>query len=291
MHSHEHISDDDVRREAAAIQELHEATMPALTEAVARIFDGDSKLSLAQRADLVLGRGFARRRLLQVGGLSVVGAAILAACGSDNNDQGGGATTSGASTTSGAATTTSGATTTAGATTTGMGGATTTAPGGAGSDATILRTASSIEELAVAAYQTAIDSGLVKTPAVGDAAKLFQAQHKEHSALFQSATKAAGGQPFTEPNPAILQALKPTIDGLKDEAGVLKLAYDLENVAAETYQANVGTFKDMTLNAAIMSVGGVEARHAALLALVLGQAPVPKAFQTTRNAVKAGTGV
>ena len=161
----------------------------------------------------------------------------------------------------------------------------------AAGDVTILRTASSIEELAVAAYQTAIDSGLVKTPAVGDAAKLFQAQHKEHSALFQAATKQAGGEPFTMANPAILAAIKPTIDGLKDEAGVLALALQLEMVAAETYQADVGTFKDPNLNAAIMTVGGVEARHAALLRTVLMQTPVPKAFQVTDMAVKPGTGV
>ena len=53
----------------------------------------------------------------------------------------------------------------------------------------------------MAAYQTAIDSGLVKTTAIADAAKLFQSQHKEHSALFQSLTKKAGGEPpYTMPN-------------------------------------------------------------------------------------------
>ena len=115
-------------------------------------------------------------------------------------------------------------------------------------DVTILRTASSIEELAVAAYQTAIDSGLVKTAAIGDAAKAFQAQHKEHSALFQSLTTKAGGQAFTMANPAILAAIQPQIAALKDEMGVVALALELEMVAAQTYQANVGNFTDMTLN-------------------------------------------
>ena len=62
-------------------------------------------------------------------------------------------------------------------------------------------------------------------------------------------------------------------------------------VSAETYQADVGTFKDPSLNAAIMTVGGVEARHAALLRSVLMQTPVPKAFQVTDMAVQPGTGV
>jgi rubrerythrin len=90
--------------------------------------------------------------------------------------------------------------------------------------------------------------------------------------------------------------LKPAIDGLKDEAGVIAFALELEQVAAQTYQANVGTFADPSLNVAIMSVGGVEARHAAVLASVLGAMRgsdqlFPTAFQSTMKAVMPGTGV
>jgi len=48
---------------------------------------------------------------------------------------------------------------------------------------------------------------------------------------------------------------------------------------------------DLTLNQAIMSVGGVEARHAAVLATVLAQKPIAQPFQAIDMAVKAGTGV
>ena len=133
-------------------------------------------------------------------------------------------------------------------------------------DVAALQTASSLEELAVAVYQTAIDSGLVKTAAIGDAAKLFQSQHKEHSQLFQGATSKAGGTPFAKPNPAVLEQLQPTIKALKDETGIVMLAHSLETAAAETYQKVVGTLKDLTLNQAFMSVGGTEARHAVILA-------------------------
>jgi hypothetical protein len=214
-----------------------------------------------------------------VGGVVLLGGAVLAACGSDNRNWWWGAATTGAAT--GAATTTP----------------TTAAAASAGGDVTILRTASSIEELAVAAYQTAIDSGLVKTAAIADAAKLFQSQHREHSAQFQAATKAAGGQPFTMPNPAVLAAIKPMVDALKDEKGVVALAFELETAAAQSYQSYVGTFTDPKLNPAIMAVGGVEARHAAVLSQVLNSLgdtstmPVPKAFQVTDKAVMAGTGV
>ena len=65
----------------------------------------------------------------------------------------------------------------------------------------------------------------------------------------------------------------------------------------ESYQSYVGTFTDPKLNPAIMAVGGVEARHAAVLAQVLNSLgdtsamPVPAAFQVTDKAVMAGTGV
>jgi rubrerythrin len=270
---------DELRREAREIQQEHEASLSPMRDALACIFGEGSPLSTKDKSGLLLG-GLNRRGLFKIGGITVASAAVLAACGDDGD-------------TSGAA-----ATTAASGTTAAPGSAGTTAASGVSmsSDIVILRTASSIEELAVAAYQTAIDSGLVTTAAVGDAAKLFQAQHKEHSGLFQGATTAAGGEPFAEANPALLDALKPTIDGLKDEMGIIAFALELEQVAAQTYQSNVGTFADPTLNVAIMSVGGVEARHAAVLASVLGAMPgsdnlFPTAFQSTMKAVMAGTGV
>jgi hypothetical protein len=274
------INQDEVRREAAAIDVEHRHAMPKLRDALARIFGGDTTLSEDDRARAVLGMD--RRSALKLGGVVLLGGAVMAACGSDNSNSSSGAT--GAATTGAAATTA----------TTATSSATTAAASG---DVTILRTASSIEELAVAAYQTAIDSGLVKTAAIADAAKLFQSQHTEHSAQFQAATKAAGGQPFTMPNPAVLSAIKPMVDALKDEQGVVALAFELETAAAQSYQSYVGTFTDPKLNPAIMAVGGVEARHAALLAQVLSSLgdtsamPAPKAFQVTDKAVMAGTGV
>jgi hypothetical protein len=270
-----HVNQDELRREAAAIDVEHRRAMPKLRDALARIFAGDNELSQDQRARAVLGMD--RRSALKLGGVVLLGGAVMAACGSDNSSSSSGAASTAAATT-GAATT----------------GAATAAAGG---DVTILRTASSIEELAVAAYQTAIDSGLVKTAAIGDAAKLFQSQHKEHSASFQAATKAAGGEPFTMPNPAVLAAIKPMVDALKDEKGVVALAFELETAAAQSYQSYVGTFTDPKLNPAIMAVGGVEARHAAVLSQVLNALgdtsvmPVPAAFQVTDKAVMAGTGV
>ena len=258
------ISNDFVRREANESQIEHVSSMRSMRDLVNRLF-GDTNESGFAKADFATG-GLNRRRFMQIGGLTVATAAVFAACGTDDSDDG--ATASG-----------------------GEGTDTTMGGDGADSDIKILRTASSLEVLAVDVYQKAIDSGLVKTAAVADAAKLFQAQHKEHSELFQGATKKLGGEAFDKPNPVVLQSLQGPIGALKDEKGVLELALMLEQAAAATYQSTVGAFKDASLNQAAMSVGGVEARHVAVLSSVLQKAPVPKAFQTKDGAVAAGTGV
>lgn len=282
---------DHLRRELRAVDDLQRETLPSFRSALRRVFgddDGSAEREQAQSA-LALG-GLTRRNALRIGGITVLGGAVLAACGSSGSS---GSTTSASSaaTTMPEPSSTAASTTTMAPTTTVAPSTTTAAAAAMPMDVVILRTASSIEELAIAAYQTAIDSGLVKTAAIADAAKLFQEQHREHAKLFRAQTEAAGGQAFTMPNPAILAAIKPTIDALKDEMGVVALAFDLETVAAQTYQANVGTFTDIKLNQTIMSVGGVEARHAAVLAGVLKQMQVPAAFQRTDKATPPGTGV
>ena len=257
------FSTDELRRLTRESEEANREAMPAYEAAITRLIEDESTRE-GVLGDVVLG-DFNRRNFLRIGGLTVLGGAILAVTGPEL--------------------------VAAAATKTTKKAAVTKAPAKTTVDVSILRTASSIEELAIAAYQIAIDSGLVKTAAIGDAAKYFQSQHREHSGLFQSLTKKAGGTAFATANPALLKALDPQIKGLKDEKGIVAFALSLEQIAASTYQSNVGMFTDTTLNKAIMTVGGVEARHAAALASVLGQPAVPKAFQTTTGAVAPGTGV
>jgi hypothetical protein len=259
------ISNDFVRREAQESQVEHTASMKTMRDLVGRLF-GDSTESGIAKADFATG-GLNRRKFMQIGGLTVATAAIFAACGSDESDDAAAAIDEADDEDSA------------------MGG------DAAESDLTILRTASSLEVLAVDVYQKAIDSGLVKTAAIGDAAKLFQEQHREHAALFQGATKRLGGKEMTEANPVVLQSLQAPLAALTDESGVVQLALMLEQAAAATYQSTIGAFKDVSLNQAAMSVGGVEARHVAVLSSVLDQPGAPKAFQTTDGAVAAGTGV
>jgi hypothetical protein len=159
-------------------------------------------------------------------------------------------------------------------------------PHGTAKDINILRAAASVGGVAVATYQKALDSGLVKTPAVQTAVSNFQGQHKLHSNFFQNATVAAGGDPYKAPNPALMnQVVTPRLALVKTEADVIQLAYDLERLASATYQADVGTFDDISFNQKVMSVGAIEARHVTILAPLVGKQPTPDgAFQTITGA-------
>lgn len=257
------INRDHLRREAREIQVAHDTSMGSMRDLVQRVLDPSSKADGSIKSDLFLS-GVNRRRFMQIGGVSVLSAAVLAACGKDDKKSSSGST--------------------------GKSGGSK----GSDSDIAILRTASSLEHVAIDVYQKAIDNAgaLGISAGVADVAKLFQSQHKDHAGLFEGATKEAGGDPFTTANPAVLDSLKGRIAALKSEMDVIVLARDLENVAAATYQSTVGAYDNLAYNAASMSVGGVEARHAAVLNGVLkADAFSSKAFHTTTGAVAVGTGL
>ena len=258
-------SDEYIRREARESHAEHTATMGQMREFLARLFTADradGSLAATAKADAAVG-ALHRRGFLKLGGMTVTAAAMFAACG-DGGD----------------ATTAQQAVDEAGA------------DGDASqSDITILRTASSLELVAVKVYETVLETGLVTTTAIADAAALFLEQHRDHADLFENATKRLGGEAFAEANPAVMGTLAPALSALTDEPGAVRLAHDLENTAAATYFSTAAAFDDVTLNQVAMSVGGVEARHVAVLAAALGQPPAPRAFWTADGAVAAGTGV
>jgi len=261
MASNDHINTDEVDRQVRAIERDHRSALTMFRDAIDRVFDPDSNVDGATKAQL-LGMP-SRRGFLKIGGLTVATSAILVACSTD--------ATSSSSTT----TTAQGATTTVPAARGTTPGTTAASNADAVTDATLLLTAESIEQLAIATYQTAIDSGLVKTAALGSAAKYFQAQHRDHAGLLSSAAKSMGvtatGQPNAYLNDNVVQ---PAVKKLTDEKGVVALALELETAAAETYALAAGILSVAGLRQAIMTIGGIEARHMAVLNHVLGQPPV-----------------
>jgi rubrerythrin len=275
------ISRDHTRRVLGDIGRQHDEAMKQHEEALDRLVN-ERDLSFEEADQTFLG-GLSRRRFLTIGGISVASAAIFAACGSTSKLQ-----------------STPSSTTLPPSSNSGSSGSSSSSSAMASSsDVTILRTASSLEYLAVATYNDAIKSGLVTNKTVAAVAVDFRNQHMQHAAAFDAATKQAGGTPFTKPNPAVYDAVvKPALAKLKNQTGVLELAYTLENAAAETYVNIIGKLSVPAYNSAAASVAGVESRHVTVLGTVLTSAGamgyptyVASGFYPVSGAVKAGTGV
>ena len=258
------INKDELRRQLRDLDREHREVMPKWRDSVMRLLVDDTETPTEAKADVLLG-GFNRRRFMKLSGLAAVGGAVLAACGSDDDNK----------TESGGATETSAAN--AGAT----GGANKT-------DQTIARTAASLEIFAVAVYDKAImnAAALKISDPVAKAAVLFKSQHDEHAKAFNAAATQLGGQPYSDPNPTAAKAFETQIAVLKTEQDVLKFAFALEQIAAQTYQGVGMKLSTPMLRQTAMTVGGVEARHMAILAhFIKPPVTVPeKAFQPTEKA-------
>ena len=146
-------------------------------------------------------------------------------------------------------------------------------------DVMILQTAVSLELLAVATYGAALTLPFIATgnPVVKAFAETTMKQHSEHRAAFSAQTKALGGTDQTATNPKytpVVEQAKPT---LKAPIDVVKLAATLEEVATDTYLADLAMFTDLKSRMLMASVMGVECQHLATLravgALLDGGAP------------------
>jgi hypothetical protein len=259
------INNDELRRELRDLDQEHREVMPRWRDSLMRLLVDDKETPTEAKADFILG-GFNRRRFMKLSGIAVAGGAVLAACGSDDKKKDAGATTDPTA----AATTASTA-------------------GGNKTDQTIARTAASLENFAVAVYDKAImnAAALKISDGVAKAAVLFKSQHTEHASAFNAAATQLGGQPYTDPNPTAAKAFEATIAALKTEQDVLKLAFGLEQIAAQTYQGVGMKLSTPKLRQTAMTIGGVEARHMAILAhFITPPMTVPAAaFQPTDKAV------
>lgn len=204
-----------------------------------------------------------RRRFLSLGGMTVLSAAVA---GCSGGHRGGG----------GPASTTS-----------------TTGVPDPSADVRILRTASSLEHYMVGVYMEAAGLNLLQSTMALDLLKLFADHHSQHAAAFEGATARIGGQPFTQANPVLSRMAATRISALRTENDVLRLALEMENIAAATYFSATGGLAIRPVNATMTGVGAVEARHAAVLASILGDAPPYHAdgFAGTDGALSPGVGV
>ncbi len=267
------MNQDEIRRQLRAVDRMNDEAMPKWRALLDRIVGGDPTISTDEKAAVLGVPSTTRRTLFKFGGATIIGAAVLAACGSDKDTKA--TTTAAPGTTGGSATTMAPGTT--------MGSATTMAPAsstpgtgamsGAQQDLVLARTAASLEKLAVEVYGTA--AGLLTTQAIKDAATTFAGHHQQHLDALNGVITKSGGSAVTEQNQAVYDALiAPALAAAKSEGDAVKLAVMLEEAAAQTYVFAGGALSTPALRSTIMTIGGVEARHAAVLRMAgLAQTP------------------
>lgn len=154
-------------------------------------------------------------------------------------------------------------------------------------DIQILQTAASLENLAVSTYKTALTlpyiGGSAANPVVTKFAQVTKEQHAQHADAFNAAVRHLGGKVQHKPDPAFVPVVNKAVAGLSGASaaqgalGVVGLALELENIAAETYVKDTTLAKSATNKALFASIMGIEAQHVSVLlavqALLMAGAP------------------
>jgi Ferritin-like domain len=146
------------------------------------------------------------------------------------------------------------------------------------SDVQILQTAASIENLAVATYKTALTlpyiGGSAADTVITKFAQVTMGQHAQHADAFNAAAKHLGGKAQNKPDPAFVPVVNKAVASLgsataaQGALGVVGLALELENIAAETYIKDTTLAQSTSNKALFASIMGIEAQHVSVLLAV-----------------------
>jgi hypothetical protein len=162
-------------------------------------------------------------------------------------------------------------------------------------DIMIFNTASSLENVAVAAYGAALTLPFfAENQVIVTFAETTMSQHAEHSAAFNAAAVELGGEEQTGLNPVAQPVVEEALPTLIDYPAVVELAALLEETAQDTYLANLTLFSDPDLRTLMGSVLGVETQHLATLnavrALLAADVPELIAIPTDVAALPSAAG-
>lgn len=151
-------------------------------------------------------------------------------------------------------------------------------------DSQLAAFAESLELAAVEAYGLALAGGKITVPAVTQAFTAFAGHHRDHAGAFRA---AAGADGAAKANPTILRALRDQLSSARDQNGVVRVAFELENAAASTYLFAIGALKSAATMKLAASILPVEAQHAVALGQVLGR-PLAGLLPPSPDATKIG---
>jgi hypothetical protein len=253
------ISESELSRLTGELHQLHhDVSLPALGASIDEWVDENRSQGPILSGDPSEPKRISRRGLLLGTGAAAIGGVLLAACGTSKS----------AST------------------------PTTVNPGSPASltgDLKVAALATSLENLGVYAYGAGIKAATAGKlgavpPAVVTFATTAMSQHTEHAAAWNAVLTGAGKAKVTETDPVLTPTVNKMFGEVTDVAGLAKLALEIENIAAQTYQASIMELSSKKAIQTSASIHPVEMQHAAILNLILGNYPVPNAFNPTSSA-------
>jgi hypothetical protein len=163
-------------------------------------------------------------------------------------------------------------------------------------DVQVLQTAASLENLAVASYESAERLAVVKrgNPALALFIARSKAQHAAHAAAFNAAAAKAGGAAQHAADPRYAASVYRELAHLTDPAAVVDLLESLEDVNAQSYTRYASLASSHAARALFVSVAVDEAAHrsfllAALQLLTTGPTDLVR-FPTTAGQLPAVIG-
>ena len=129
----------------------------------------------------------------------------------------------------------------------------------------ILQTAASLENVVVATYAGALELPFVRNHApLRQFVETTMRHHVEHGEAFNAHAEARGGERQAEPNTTYASVVEQA-SPLRDVTAVVRLAAMLEEVATDTYLADLAQLHALDSRSLTASVMGVEAQHLAAL--------------------------
>ena len=122
-------------------------------------------------------------------------------------------------------------------------------------------------------------------PAIGEFVTVARDQHQDHAAAWNAILRKAGKKRVTGVDLTVKNGVvDPAFAAVTDVGGAANLALELENVAAATYLSGIGAAKSKGAIKTAATIQPVEMQHAAILYFALGEYPVPDAFASTDGA-------
>jgi len=146
-------------------------------------------------------------------------------------------------------------------------------------DAEILSSAIHLEQVAVLAYEAAINGGLL-TPAFAKVVGRFRDHEREHADTLTTALTDLGGTPPAKATAADIDGVAKGLGDARSQADVASFAIELEMAAIAAYLDAHRRLIEAKLLQTGASIMANEAQHLVVLRQAVKRDPVPKAFET-----------